>query len=389
MKKHLALSLLLAVLLLPLGVQAAALASARTLVISEPLTENAYLAGTDISLAAPLAADLSAAGGTITVSAPVTGDALLAGGTVNIRKPILGDVRAVAGELLIDNTIGGDLVAAAGILTASTTAKDMRLAGGTIRLVGSGGDVSVYGADVYLSGTIRGDVSVTASDKLFVADNTRIEGTLKYNAPQAVALPASAVVVGGVTYVGSAAYLPTNEEAKRFAVAGAGVLLVVRVLTVLIAAGLVAGLFPRLADQVAERIMGGTMRRPILLALLGFAALVATPVFILILLASFVGIAVALLLAAGYALLLLLAYLYAGVLAGAALSRALFKRDRITWRTAVLGMLSLSLIGMLPTFGILVVAVLTFAAAGTLLAILYQFSFGRASVEDDALLDEI
>lgn len=385
MPRTLALAVFVALALLPGTVSAATLTNARSLVVSEPIEENAYLAGSDVSVAAPLSKDLLAAGGTLTVSAPIGEDALLAGGRVDVRKPVAGDLRAVAADLFIDSTIGGDLMAAAGIITASTTAKDMYLVGGTVRVAGAGGDVTAYGADIYLSGTIPGDVTVFASDRLFIAEDTHILGSLKYDAPQQVAVPTTATVEKGVAYTGSSSFLPTNEEAKRFAIAGAGVMVIVRVLAVVIAAGLVAGLFPAMTMLITERVIGVSARRSILLALLGFAVIVAAPVLVIFLLVSFVGILVAILLAALYVLLLLLAYLYAGVVAGAALSRALMKREEVTWRTAVLGTLALYLIGIVPVVGALVVAFLMSASLGALVGIAYKTAFG--GVHEDDLLE--
>ncbi len=84
------------------------------------------------------------------------------------------------------------------------------------------------------------------------------------------AFRARAVVAGGVSYIGSSSYLPTNEEAKRFAIAGAGVLFVVKVLAALITAGLVAGLFPAFSNAIADAALSHSLRRFVLLALLGF-----------------------------------------------------------------------------------------------------------------------
>lgn len=386
--RTLSLALLLILGSAPATTHAAFLHSGRTVVISEPSTENVYIAASDVTVAAPLSADLVAAGGTLGIASTVGGDALLAGGSVELRKPVAGDVRAAAGEFLVDSDIGGDLMVAAGRITASSTAKTMHLAGGTIRIAGSGGTVEAYGADIYLSGTIRGDVKVTASDKLFIAESTRIEGTLSYDAPQEVVVPATATITGGVTYMGSSTFLPTNEEAKRFAIAGAGVLLVVRIIAIVIAAGLVVGLFPLLANMVVERSMLHSPRRSVLYALLGFATIVVTPVLILFLLISFVGIALGVLLSALYVFLLLLAYLYAGLIAGAALYRAVFKKEYITWRTAVLGTFALYAVSAVPVFGFLVVCVLTCAALGALIAITYQAAFGRTDTEESVVVEE-
>lgn len=386
----LSIALLVVCVFLPAtSAHAAVLHSGRTVVVSEPSLENVYLTASDVTIAAPLAQDLVAAGGTLGIASTVGGDALLAGGSIAVRKPVTGDVRAVAGDFLVDSDIGGDLMVAAGRITASSSAKDMHLAGGEIRVAGSGGNVQAYGADIYLSGSIKGDVKVIASDKIFIAEGTHIEGTLSYDAPQEVSVPATATITGGVTYTGSSAFLPTNEEAKRFAIAGAGVLLVVRIIAIVIAAGLVVGLFPFLASMVVERSMLHSPRRSVLYALLGFATIVVTPVLVLFLLISFVGIALGVLLSALYVFLLLLAYLYAGLIAGAALYRAVFKKEHITWRTAVLGTLALYAVSAVPVFGLLIVCVLTCAALGALIAITYQAAFGRTDTEESVVEEEV
>lgn len=370
--------LALAALFVPQAAFASTAISARTLVIYEPIAENTYLAGTDVTVAAPIGGDLVAAGGTLGMAAMVAGDATLAGGTVSVRRPVAGDLRIAGGQVTVEAPVSGDLLALGASITASSSAREVRLAGGQVHLEGAAGDVTIYGADVYLSGTIAGDVTVTASDKLSLADGTHITGTLRYNAPQQAGVPPGGAIDGGIEYTGSSPILPTNEEAKRFALAGAGVFFLVRVIAALVAAGLLAGLFPELTDRVAERTLGRSTRRFVLEALLGFGVIVAAPVLILLLLVSFVGIALAAIIAAGYVLLLLLSYLFAGILAGHALMRGVLKRTRITWRTAVLGMLALHLIGSIPWVGGIAVAVLTAASTGALVSIFYRFAFRRA-----------
>lgn len=368
----------------PFQAGAITLQNSRTLVVSDTPVGNSYLAGTDVTVTAPLSGDLSAVGGTLTLSSLIEGDALLAGGTVLVNKPIVGDLRAVGAQIQVNGPVSGDLMLVGGSVTASTSAKDVRIVGGTVRLANSGGAVVIYGADVALSGEFAGDVEVVASDRLTLAEGTIIHGELKYDAPQQAGIPTSAVIDKGVNYTGAASYLPTVEQAKTFAIAGAGVLYVVRIIALLIAAGLLAGFFPAFSQRVADRALVRTPGRFVLLALLGFAIVVAAPVLILFLVISFVGIGVAFILAAAYALLLMLAYIYAGILAGAALARGLLKRSDVTWKFALLGMLTLYLIGAIPVIGSLVVFILFLAATGSIVAIAYHFAFGREEEEEPA-----
>lgn len=375
-------ALLLVLLLTPGAVSAATLASARTLVISEAPTENLYLAGTDITVTVPLPADLLALGGTLSLSAPIAGDALLGGGTVSVLHPVEGDMRAVGGQIIVSAPISGDLLLAGGSVVASTTASDTRIIGGTIRLTGSGGPVVIYGGDVTLSGNFAGDVEVIASDRVTLAEGTRIAGTFEYDAPQQAAIPASAEITGAVTYIGDSSYLPTIEQAKTFALAGASVLFVVKIIAVLILAGLFAGLFPVFSQRVADKALSRTPGRFALLGLLGFGMVFATPMLILLLMVSFVGIGVAFFLGTAYILLLMLGYIYAGILAGAALSRGLMKRTQVTWKFALLGMLALYLISVVPVVGGLVSFVLFLVATGSIISILFHFAFTREIPEE-------
>ncbi|MBU2159211.1 hypothetical protein KJ848_03455 [Patescibacteria group bacterium] len=374
-------ALLLTLLLIPGAVSAATLASARTLVITEAPTDNLYLAGTDVTLTVPLPADLLAFGGTLSLSALVSGDALLGGGTIAVTQPVEGDLRVVGAQVSVSAPVSGDLMVAGGTVVASTTAKDTRIIGGTVRLTGSGGPVVIYGADVTLSGVFAGDVEVIASDRVTLEEGTQIAGTFKYDAPQQAAIPASAQIDGAVTYIGASSYLPTIEQAKTFALAGASVLFVVKIIAVLILAGLFAGLFPIFSQRVADKALSRTPGRFALLALLGFGMVFATPMLILLLAVSFVGIGLAFFLGTAYVLLLMLGYVYAGILAGAALSRGLMKRTQVTWKFALLGMLALYLISVVPVIGGLVSFVLFLVATGSIISILFHFVFTRPATE--------
>jgi cytoskeletal protein CcmA (bactofilin family) len=371
--------------LIPLTGSAATFIADKTVVLSSSPEENVYLSGTTIRVTAPIPADLIAAGGTMVVSGPVSGDALLAGGTVSVSGDVAGDVRALAGHLIIEGTVAGDVIGAGGAVSILAPVGDTHIAGGTVDVQeGATGAVTIYGASVKLSGEFAGDVEVIASDSVSLGEGTYIRGSLKYNAPQEAAIPPSAIIDGDVIYTGSSTFLPTVEEAKTFAIAGAGVFIIVGLISTLLAVALVAGLFPAFTQAVLERSLFSGIRKFLLLFLLGFAILVATPVLLLLLTVSFVGVGVALVIGSAYLLLLSLSYLYAGVLAGGALARGLFKRSLVSWKFAVLGMLALSLVSVVPAFGTLVVFILTATAAGTISSFAFSFAFPKSDAEAEA-----
>jgi hypothetical protein len=364
-------------LLIPLGLFAATVESSRTLVVSEPPAGNAYLFGGDLTVAAPITGDLTAAGGAVVVSSSVTGDALIAGGSIDIRKPISGDLRVAGGSITVEDSVAGDLIAAGGTVRIKSTPSFAWIGGGSVELMnGAKGPVTIYASAVTLSGIYAGDVTVTASDRVTLSSGTVIHGHLRYDAPQQADIPADAVIDGGVTYTGKS-YLPTTQEAQTFAVAGAGIFFFIRILAGVIAAGLLAGLFPRFSQAVADRALSYSVSRFILLTLLGFGVLVATPVLVILLIVSFAGAGVALILLAAYVLLLLVSYVYAAVIAGAALARQIAKRPLFYWRDAVFGMLALSVISLVPVLGGIVFIILFAAAAGALVSLFYRFAYPK------------
>lgn len=361
---------------------AATLESGRIITVSTSTPDNAYYAGGTVDVDAALPMDLCAVGGTVTVTGPIAGEALLAGGTVDVQKPVADDARLAGGRVSVEGNVGGDLMVAGGFVNISGTPHDAYIGGGTVQMTGgSNGPVTIYGADVALSGQFNGDVEVVASDRISISQNTVIHGSFKYNAPEQADIPSSAVITGGVNYVGADQYLPTVQQARQFAVAGLWVFILVRLAALLVVTGLLVGLFPILTDRIISSTLGRSLERFILLALLGLAGFVAIPVLILILLVSFVGIGIAVVIAAAYVLFLLFAYIYAAALAGAGLMWMIRKRTNISWRAALLGVVVLYIVGLIPVVGFLVRAVLSAAAGGAILLIFYRFAFPRSSLD--------
>lgn len=368
--------LLAGILIFPAVAFGATLEGERTVVLTETSIENTYLAGADVRVDAPVEADLTAAGANVTITAPVAGDVLLAGGTLDVERNVEGDLRAAGARIIVDAEVGGDLAALGGVVLVTGKAHDIQLMGGTVRITGgANGDVTVFGSDVFLSGVYEGDVEVSASDRITVADGTIIRGSFRYNAPQAAAISDTATIAGGAVYTGASAYLPTAEQAQTFALAGAGVFFLVKVLATLVAAGLVVGLFPKFSSKFVSRLRNERPRHIALLALIGFGTLVATPFLIVLLAVSFVGIGISLILSALYFLTLMLAYVYAGLLVGTLVLSYVTKRINTTWKAALLGALLLYIIGLIPVVGGLAVFLLMLIAAGALGSIAYQFAW--------------
>jgi hypothetical protein len=248
------------------------------------------------------------------------------------------------------------------------------IAGEASLLHGANGAATVYGNTVTLGGLFKGDVRVIATGKVVLEENTVIRGALQYQAPEAAVIPDSAVIKDGVHYTG-ASYLPTSEQAHAIALASFGIFLLVKILGALILAGLLTGLFPHLAERIANRPRTSSLHELLLTLLLGFGVLVAVPVLVFLLLFTFVGIGLGVLLLTAYVLLLILALVFSAVILGKVFSRLIFKRVLIRWSDGVIGMLALVIFWSVPFVGPLAVGALTLYTLGTLVIIFYRFAF--------------
>ncbi len=327
-------------------------------------------------LTAPVAGDFSAFGGSIVTAAKVAGDELLVAGSISSRAKIGGDFRAVGGSITIGEPVAGDLVALGlSVHDAGRVAGSIFIVAANTTLAnGASGAVTIYGNNISLAGDFAGNVDIVASGRITLSASTTIKGKLFYEAPEKAVIPVSAMITGGITYT-NASYLPDIGTSRILALVSVGFFLFARILGALILAGLLAGLFPRLAEAVVERAYAERLRSVLLTMLLGFAILVATPVLIILLALTFVGIGLALLLLLMYAMLAFFAFLYAGILLGSVFARQFAKREIVLWRDGVFGMLALSLAALVPLIGPFILFFLTVFSAGALLLIFFNFAF--------------
>ncbi|MHB8660504.1 MAG: hypothetical protein ACYC75_00980 [Minisyncoccota bacterium] len=354
----------------------ASFSAAQSLLLASSSPGNAYVAGASVVLVAPVAGEFSAAGGSIITAAPVAGDDLLIAGSIHSRAPVGGSLRAFGGSISIDEPVGGDLVAFGyAVHDAGRASGSVFIAAANTELTGGAtGPVTVYGNNVSLAGNFAGDVHIVASGRVALAASTTIRGALSYEAPEPAIIPDSAAVTGGVEYT-SASYLPNVGTSRVLVLISMGFLVFVRILGALLLAGLLAGLFPRLAETIADRAYAGRPRSILLTMLLGFAIFIATPILSIMLALTFVGIGLALLLLIAYALLVLLAFLYAGILLGSIFVRRYVRRETVLWYDGILGMLALSLIALVPVIGLFTVFLFATFSAGALLQVFFHFAF--------------
>lgn len=378
MTRLFAASLLL--LLIPVGAGAApipaAIALERSVLVASSTPGNAYALGLSTLVTAPIKGDLTALGGSVVVTGPVGGDALLIGGSVHSRVGVGGDVRAIGGSVDISEPIQGDLMALAyAVHDVQPIRGNVLIAAENVQLTGGvSGPVTIYGNRVDLAGEYLGDVHIVATGSIQLAASTTIHGTLSYEAPEVAFIPSSATIAGGITYSNSS-IMPSGESSRAFAIIGVGLFLLVRILGALILAGLFAGFFPRLATALNNRLHAGRTRSILLTMLLGFAAIVATPILLILLALTFVGLGIAVLLGLLYIVLIIISAIYGGILVGVVTVQYFTERSDVRWSDGVIGMFVLSLITLIPIIGPAIAFFLMLFTAGSLILLFFQLAF--------------
>jgi cytoskeletal protein CcmA (bactofilin family) len=307
------------------------------------------------AMPAPAAAQETRTGDTVIVAEgeTVDGDLRAFAGTVVVRGTVNGDLTALTGNVFVDGEVNGDLQAFSGnVRINGTVTGDVSAAGGNVFLARDGrvgGQFQAGAGNVVVEGEIGGDASLGASTitvaptavvdgdlaydgNLTLSDEARIDGEVRQDDDLGVQGP----LVPG--WVGWAYGLLANL------LLGAVALLV----------------FPRFSAGLADRAASDPLRS----AGVGLLLLVAIPVLLILLFISLIGIPLGLIGMLVYGLVLWLGYVYGSFAVGSWLLSLADPENR--WLALFVGLLAISLIGLLPILGGLVQFVVLLLGLGAL-----------------------
>jgi len=254
--------------------------------VGDTITEDLYAFGGTVSIEGTVEGDVFALTGILSVSGSVTGDVIgFAGTRVQIDGSVGGSVRVVSPTVNINGTVGDDIAAlAAGTTLDAVVGRDILLVAGSADIGGTTGrDVRAQAWRLEVGGEVGGDVRVKA-DRLSLEAGARIVGDVIYRA-SAEAHVADAASVDG-RLVRNRVFSPVWARAVQRAVAVLGFL-------GFLLAGLVLGWLFR---GTSRRAVEATSTKPWLTALVGTGLLVVTPLLVIPLSLTLVGLPLALLL---------------------------------------------------------------------------------------------
>lgn len=335
------------------------------------IARDLYLAGGTVDVLATVQGDVVVAGGHVTVGNAVSGDVMAAGGSVTVRGQVKDDVRVAGGNVTINGSVGDDAIAAGGhVLLAPGASVGGRawFGGNTVNVAGKvGKELKVAGNRVVIAGQIGGDVELFA-ESVEIQPGAVIRGNVSYYSREEAQIAKDAKIAGTVTRH----RLRPGEEMREGARFVGGIARVGLYLSLLLTAVVFYLLFPHAAVGAARAVNDSPWKS----LGLGLAVLAATPLVVVLLFASLIGVWLALTALALYLVFLLLGFL-TGILNVGDWGLRLVRRGTAPtkgWRVLSIAaaFVALWVIRFVPILGGLVVFALLVFGLGALVLYLWR-----------------
>lgn len=255
-----------------------------TVAKSETIDSSIYRTGKNITIAGTVKGDVFCAGQSIEITGTVEGDVLCAGQTVRVSGVVEGDIRIAGQNVTITGDVRGNATAMGQAVTFEDTAKigkDLTLAGQTSRLAGTvGRDAVVTGETTAVAGKIGRHLDVYGNDIALKAES-RVQGAFTYTSEHTAVVDQGAVV-SGETLKKQPAKNEKQNESWTSRMTGP--------FNWLVAMFVIGGTFLLIAPRTLKETSLSMRKDGFAAAGIGLAGLILTPIAIVLLMISLIGI---------------------------------------------------------------------------------------------------
>lgn len=333
---------------------------------AEVVNHDYLAAGQTVDIEGTVNGDVYAAGGSVFINGVVNGDVLAAGGQVIIEGSAH-NVRVAGGQVSINGTVLGNVSAVGGTVTVGNAAK---IAGG---LVGAGGQMLLLGpigktvyasaSQIRLQNTVGGQVSVVGRE-ISVGPSAIINGPLWYMSQNNLNLEKGASIKGKVSH----AY-PPQEEKTQPTVAPFAFLVGAKVISSIysLVLGVIVGLILIfLVPMYTQKTLLLIQTRPWLSLGIGFLTWVVTPILLVLLLLTIIGIPFAILALIGVVVFTYIGKVYASMYVGEWILGLTSVKAHVVWGLVV-GLVVVEIISWIPIIGGLFSLILTAIGLGSVM----------------------
>lgn len=336
--------------------------------------KNLYTAGNLISINGDVEKDLYAAGNVVSVNGDVETNVLGLGSNVTITGNVGGTVHAAGGSIVIEGDVGEDLFLAGGnilIAKTATVSGDLYVGGGTVDIEGEiKGNLMIGAGDLIINSKIGGAI-VAQVDKVRVGPDAIIMNGIKYKSPKEAEINDAAQISGSIDYTKR-----EGRESKYYHGKGvvAGILSGLYILKIIVA--LLTGLvFIYFFNKPIKNVVTEGMTNIWENLGIGFATLFLTPIVILLLLITVIGIHLAGILTLIYILFISLSVVISSIMFGSWVIKMTkhHKEFQVRWQELAIGVILLAIITLVPFIGWLIGFAFMLIAYGAIVKLIFSF----------------
>ena len=319
----------------------------------QPIDQSLFAGGQTISIASEVFGDVFCAGQTVTISGRVHGDVICAAQTLTITGPVDGDVRLAGQTVSLGSTVGGNATIGSQsfVLTGNGRVNgDLTLGSETAQLNGEVvRDVAFGSTTATLSNRIGRNV-IGETQQLSLGSQALIGGDLRYTSANTVETATGARVLGA-TVKSSPRQQPERARSAADTFVWYLTLLTGLLLAAIALAALLGRLLPAVIAQARPRLW--------LPLLVGFVVTLFTPVALVILAFTVIGLPLALVFGALWFAVLALSWFVSAYYLG----QLVMKSGHPLIRTLV-GTAGLFVLSVVPLLGFLVVIAAVYLGCG-------------------------
>ena len=333
------------------------------LLAKDDVVEGDYFAaGERITIAGTVNGDAYIAGGNVIVEGEINGDLITAGGTVNIRGKVAQDVRVAGGQVTVSGDVGGNVTLVGGSLEVSDSAKiagSLVSAGGNLSVfapIGKGATIGVGSATI--GNLINGDVTAGVGE-LALTPSAKVDGDLTYWSDADAQIQDGAEVSGKTTH-----NFPQKKEKQESKKALGGLLAFFKIASFL-AALIIGVILIKFAPQFTKATAETVANKTALSLGIGLAALIITPLLILIIAVTIIGIPLTLILLALFLITIYLSKIFVSVAIGRKIVEMINQKVG-DYAVFILGLLVYTLITLIPIIGAVVAILALLAGFGAI-----------------------
>ena len=355
-------------LLLPLAVSAYSFKKGDSVYVpkDEVVEGNLYAVGSNLTIEGKVTGDVICAGQSINITGDIAGDVICAGQSININGNIGGNVR-VAGQIINFNGRAerNAMMAGSSIITSasSTIGWDLLILGNNFELNGNiGRDLYGHAGKVNVNGQISQNIDLTNSN-FIIGSAAKINGQVKYTSTKDASIDSKAVINGQVIH-----NLPAAASRKsKLTDLGWWLKKLISIFSALVIGLVLISFWREPVIKITDLMLNKAGH-----ALgWGILALLLTPLIVIILLITIIGIPLSLILLAIWLIAMYISKILAGILIGRSLINNYLPKQKDALNLAmVVGIIIAYLIFALPLIGWIVsLLVMLWGLGGIMLAL--------------------